>query len=363
MASRHGSGVPLTILFIDEAEKLYETIDDLFLNAVEDGMLPLGDNEEVEFGDVLVIYAGNPGSKAAVNRKDRVGFIRETAEQKSEATLEIIMDALKDRYRPEMLDRFDEFIYFKKLGKEDLRSITALRVNEVIDRFTVVMSRGTAFTIEVELSARNFILEEALKNTGNARRIGRAVKKYFTNPLNRLIAQSADNENELLVTSDDLVVVSHDPEYSGGKLLKFQLFEDEGVRAPQDTLAPSKNDTPLALMHAGRDRQLTAAAAKAKTEPKNVYAVAMEMGSRLQALKEWEIAQRESVEILRMALIEVKVRTTAPWGITLYFEATEQQSELLKKHFPTATLNFVSKAKPTEDGGNKGTGRKSSSKK
>jgi MoxR-like ATPase len=344
IASRHGSGVPITILFIDEAEKLFETIDDLFLNAVEDGMMPLGDNEEVEFGDVLVIYAGNPGSKDAVNRKARIGFLEESAQEREETTRDIIMDALKVRYRPEMLDRFDEFVYFKKLGKEDLRSITALRINEVVDRFMVTMSRGTAFTVKVEETARNFMLEEALKNTGNARRIGRAVRKYFTNPLNRLIAQSEDSENELLVTSDDLVIVSHDPAYHDGKLLKFELYEDEGVRAPQDTIAPSKNDTPLALKHAGFDRQLTAAAEMAKKESKNVYAVALDLDTERLAMKELLAAREESSSILRMKLVEFKARTSAPWTITLYFEATEKQSDLLKKHFPTGSLTFVSKA-------------------
>jgi len=346
LASRRGSNVPITILFVDEADKLFETINDLFLNAVEDGVLPLGDNEEVEFGDVLVIFGGNPGSKEAVNRKARMGFIRETDEEREEATREIIMDRLKELYRPEMLDRFDEFIYFKRLGKEDLRTITTVRINEVKTRFMSTMSRGTAFTIEVQESARDFILEEALKNSGNARRIGRAVRKYFTNPLNRLIAQSEDSENPVLLTSDDLVIVSHDKTYLKGQLLKFELYEDEGVPAPQDTLEPQRKETPLGLKFRF-DRQLTAAAEHAKTEPKNVYAVTMEMDNEMKVLEELMAARKESASILRMKLVEYKVRTEAPCTLTLYFEVTEEQSNLLKMQYPLAKLTFISKAAPT----------------
>jgi energy-coupling factor transporter ATP-binding protein EcfA2 len=350
--SRMGSKVPLTILFVDEAEKMNKIIDDLFLNAIEDGVMLLGDNEEVEFGDVLVIFAGNPGSEDAVNRKDRIGFMPETTAQREQGTLDIIMGALKSRYRPEMLDRFDEFVYFKKLLKEDLRTITRLRIGELITRFMQTMSRGTAFTLVVEDSARDFMLEEALKNTGNARRIGRAVRKYFTNPLNRLITQATEQDSELLITAEDKVRVSHDATYHDGKLLKFELFEDEGDVAPQDTIAPSKNDTPLAMKFAGFDRQVTAAAARAKGQPKSTYSVTLAVDSRLKALEEWQAAESESSSILRMDFVDAKVRMKAPWAVTFYYEVTEEQAELLKQHYPNGQVTFVGKASvPPADGG------------
>jgi len=348
VASRRGSEVPITILFVDEAEKMYHTIDDLFLNAVEDGIMPLGDNEEVEFGDVIVIYAGNPGSKEAVNRKEKIGFMQETAEEKDEATRDIIMGALRERYRPEMLDRFEEFVYFKKLGKDDLRSITTLRINEVKTRFMEKMSRGSAFTIKVEDNARDFILEQALKNTGNARRIGRAVRKYFTNPLNRLIDMVEDTENQMHIIAGDLVVVSHDPGYAKGELLKFELLEDEGVVASQDTVEAPRKETPLGLKFVGFDRQIKAAAEEAKTETRNLYSVTLDLESEKDALEEWVAAKRESASILLMELVEAKVRMTAPWKLTLYFQVTTKQSQLLKLHYPLAKVAWVGKGEQPE---------------
>lgn len=345
LASRCGSEVPITLVFVDEAEKMYHTIDDLFLNAVEDGILPLGDNEDVDVSDVIFVFAGNAGSKEAVNRKAPMGFREETTEQVEEATREIITAALKERYRPEMLDRFDEFIYFKRLGTDDLRKIIDLRINEVKARFMNTMSRGTAFTIEVQASACNFMLQEALKNSGNARRIGRAVKKYFTDPLNRLIDMMDDSENSVLITAEDKVVVSHDPTYHDGKLLRFELLEDEGVVAPQDTLPPQRHETPLGLKFAGFDRQLTAAAEAAKKQPKNVYAVAFTFDNEHKALTELMAARKESADILRMRMIEFRVGTTSPVSLTLFFEITEEQSNLLKQHYPNGTLTYISKAK------------------
>ncbi|MBU6451130.1 MAG: AAA family ATPase [Cyanobacteria bacterium REEB67] len=344
--SRLGSKNNITILFVDEAEKLHGSIDDLFLNAVEDGVMLLGDNEEVDFSDVLVIFAGNPGSNEAVNRKKPIGFREETEEQREEATLDIIMGVLKQRYRPEMLDRFDEFIYFKKLAKEDLRSITSLRINEVIDRYLDTMERGSAFTIDVKTSARDFILEEALKNTGNARRIGRAVRKYFTGPLNRLIDLAAQQDNDFSVLSGDLVVVSHDPQYHEGKLLKFELLEGEGVVAPQDTIKPSKNDTPLGLKFAGFDRKLSHAATQAKDQPKKLVSVTLELENEKELLEEWVAAKKEAASILQMDFVEARTRMHEPWILTLYYEVTDAQAELLKQHYAQGTFAVVGKVAP-----------------
>jgi hypothetical protein len=148
-------------------------------------------------------------------------------------------------------------------------------------------------------------------------------------------------------------VVSHDPAYLEGKLLKFELLEDEGVRAPQDTIEPSRKDTPLALKFAGFDRQLTNAAEQAKTQPKGLYAVTMELPSEQKALEEWVQAKAESKDILRMKFVEAKVRMESPWILTLYFEVTEKQAELLKQHYPLATMTYVGKAKDDSAAGTK----------
>ena len=340
--SRLGSTMPLTILFVDEAEKLNPEIDDLFLNSVEDGLMMLGDNEEVDFTDVLVIFAGNPGSKEAVSRKQPIGFREETASDKETATLDIIMGALKERYRPEMLDRFDEFVYFKKLVKDDLRTITGLRINEVINKYLETMERGTAFTVDVETSARDFILDQALKNTGNARRIGRAVRKYLTMPLNRLIDLAADADNETQILAGDLVRIAYDPQYHGGDLLKFELIEDGAPIAPQDMLAPdAKRDTPLAMKHAAFDRALTNAASSARGAQLKRVSVKLTLPSKLALLQEWASATEEAKEILRMKLVEVHTRMEAPFALTIFYEVSDTQAQLLKAHYAEAEFTVI----------------------
>ncbi|MBI0385564.1 ATP-dependent Clp protease ATP-binding subunit, partial [Streptomyces albiflaviniger] len=132
------------------------------------GVLSLSDNEEVDFRDVVVVMAGNTGSALVVNRKNPIGFGTERKEAREETSKEIILGAMRERHRPEFLDRLDEVIFFKSLGKEDLRSITTLRINEVVARFMQAMPQGKAFTVNVLDSARDFMLDEAMKDKGNA---------------------------------------------------------------------------------------------------------------------------------------------------------------------------------------------------
>ncbi len=330
IASRRGSTVPITFLFIDEADKLHQTVDDLLLNAIEDGVLSLADNEEVDFSQVVVIMSGNTGSAAAVNRKEKIGFTRETGEQKQEATKDIILEAMKARHRPEFLDRLDEVVFFKALGREDLRQITQLRLNEVVARFMNVMPRGKAFTVKVEDSARDFMLDEAMKDKGNARKIKRQVKKHFTDQLDRLCSKIAEGEEGFEdVLAGDLVKVS----YNAGSTLDFDMFEGEGDQVEADSFTTYKADSTVAQRHLGEQRVVEAASKRAKTAAKKVYAVIIEAENPSQMGVERNDAVLVLTQHLKLEVIYIGVTFRAPWMLTLHVEATDEQVVFIKDRF------------------------------
>ncbi len=332
-ASRRGSKVPVIFLFIDEADKLHQSIDDLLLNAIEDGILNLADNEEVQFTDVVIVMAGNTGSADVVDRKEKIGFVRETVVQKQDASKEIILSAMKTRHRPEFLDRLDEVIFFRALGKEDLRSITTLRLNEVVNRFLSVMERGKAFTVSVEDSARDFILDEAMKGTGNARKIKRTVKKYFTDSLDRLCTKIAEGEDGFEdVRAGDLVKVTHS---NGGVALDFDVFDDEGDLSAADSFTTHKPDSTVAQRHLGEVRQIEAAAKRAKTASKKVYSVVIEAENAAQMGVERSDAVLVLTQHLGLELVFVGCAFRAPWKLELRVEATDEQLVFIKDRFKT----------------------------
>ena len=326
--SRGNSKVPLTVVFIDEADKMHARIDDLLLNAVVNGVMMMTDNEMVDVSDVIFIIAGNHGSAQVVMRKAPIGFNRETVESAQEASREIIEAAMKARHRPEFLDRIDEVIFFNKLQPEDLKIITTLRMDEVVARFQEVMPRGTAFTVKVETSARDFIFDRAMENAGNARRIGRMVQKYFTDRLDRLITKMRSAEMD--VTVDDLVTVSHT---AGKDALTFIKFEDQGVPADGDHLIQVRPDTPVAQIFLAKERNRKTLKLKARGSSKKVYKVVIPAESKEEMASNFAMFAAEVREILELEVVSFEMGNRAPWNLTLYVECTVDQSRTLVEHF------------------------------
>ena len=328
VGSRGASKVPLSIVFIDEADKMNSRIDDLLLNAVVNGVLMMSDNEMVDVSDVVFIIAGNHGSARVVSRKAPIGFMNETVETAQAASQEIIMQAMRERHRPEFIDRIDEIIFFNKLQAEDLKMITSLRIDEVVTRFQLVMPRGTAFSVRVEPSARDFIYRESMKEGGNARRIGRMVQKHFTDDLDRLIAKLVTNDES--VTVDDLVTVEHD---EGRADLTWQVFEDEGISADGDHLIQVRPDTPVSQIFLGKERVRKTLKLKAKGSTKKVYKVVIPCESQDEMTKAFTMFGGEVREILELPVVSFEMGMVAPWNLTLFVECTVDQSKLLEEHF------------------------------
>lgn len=238
------------------------------------------------------------------------------------------MQAMRERHRPEFIDRIDEIIFFNKLQAEDLKMITSLRIDEVVTRFQLVMPRGTAFSVRVEPSARDFIYRESMKEGGNARRIGRMVQKHFTDDLDRLIAKLVTNDES--VTVDDLVTVEHE---EGRADLTWQVFEDEGISADGDHLIQVRPDTPVSQIFLGKERVRKTLKLKAKGSTKKVYKVVIPCESQDEMTRAFTMFGGEVREILELPVVSFEMGMVAPWNLTLFVECTVDQSKLLEEHF------------------------------
>ncbi|MBK7750706.1 MAG: AAA family ATPase [Candidatus Obscuribacter sp.] len=113
MASRGNSKSKLIIVFIDEIDKANVRVDDLLLNAIVNGILPLADNEMVDVSDVVFIIGGNHGSANVVERKAPPGFATCT-EEKREDDREQISECQEGAPSSGFLDRLNEIIFFQQ---------------------------------------------------------------------------------------------------------------------------------------------------------------------------------------------------------------------------------------------------------
>src|SRR3954453_14254467 len=102
---------PYTVVLLDEVEKAHHDVFNVLLQVLDDGRITDGQGRTVDFKNTVIIMTSNIGSQ----------FI--TGEESSEDRSRLVMDALRQHFRPEFLNRVDEVIIFDRLGEEELKKI------------------------------------------------------------------------------------------------------------------------------------------------------------------------------------------------------------------------------------------------
>ncbi len=125
---------PYSVVLFDEIEKAHPDVFNIMLQILEDGHLTDSHGRKVDFKNTIIIMTSNLGS-SGITEPRRLGFSA-TAEEEANAdkTKEIVMNALRENFRPEFLNRLDEIIIFNKLSSEDIEKITKIMLSEVGER-------------------------------------------------------------------------------------------------------------------------------------------------------------------------------------------------------------------------------------
>lgn len=130
---------PYCLILLDEFEKAFPDILDLFLQVLDDGRLTSGLGETVDFTHTIVIATSNAHSDI-INSALREG-------QQMTEIAEYLKKKLTDVFKPELLNRFSRTVVFKNLSMEDVRSVTALQLKEVT---TTAAERGITLSFSPE---------------------------------------------------------------------------------------------------------------------------------------------------------------------------------------------------------------------
>jgi ATP-dependent Clp protease ATP-binding subunit ClpB len=114
---------PFSLILLDEIEKASGSILDLFLQVLDDGRLTDSQGETISFRETIIIATSNIGAKAI---GEAIAANKNYPELKK-----ITIDELKNNLRLEFINRFDDIIVFKPLGREEILAITKLMINQV----------------------------------------------------------------------------------------------------------------------------------------------------------------------------------------------------------------------------------------
>ncbi|MBE1581835.1 ATP-dependent Clp protease ATP-binding subunit [Nonomuraea angiospora] len=158
---------PHGVILLDEIEKAHPDVMNILLQMLDDGRLTDGQGRTVDFTNTIVIMTSNIGAQLIL---DSPGDVKDLEDR--------LMDLLRHSLRPELLNRIDETIVFKRLEKEQLRQIVDLMLERTRQRL-----RGQGVTLEVTDAAKDRLAELGYQPEFGARPLRRTVQREVDNRL------------------------------------------------------------------------------------------------------------------------------------------------------------------------------------
>jgi ATP-dependent Clp protease ATP-binding subunit ClpB len=180
---------PYSVLLLDEIEKAHPDVFNVLLQILEDGRLTDGQGRTVDFRNAVIIMTSNVGSTA----------IFELAEKDFKKARELAMAALREIFRPEFLNRIDDIVLFRPLGKEQIDRIIDMQIRHLTEKLA-----ERKLTLELTRAARAVLFREGYDPAYGARPLRRAIQRLIQDPL---ALQILDGE----VHPGDVVIADADP--------------------------------------------------------------------------------------------------------------------------------------------------------
>jgi ATP-dependent Clp protease ATP-binding subunit ClpB len=201
---------PYAVVLFDEIEKAHPDVFNILLQIMDDGRLTDGKGRTVDFKNTILIMTSNLGSSFL-----QADSLR-SEEDFSEASKQV-MNALHGHFKPEFLNRVDDIIIFRPLGKEQLVKIIELRLEDVRR-----LLADRKISLELTDAAKDMLFTEGFDPNFGARPLKRAIQKLVQDPLALKIL---DGE----VLHGDHIVV--DADKRAGKM-KFEVSKRMGEKEP-----------------------------------------------------------------------------------------------------------------------------------
>jgi ATP-dependent Clp protease ATP-binding subunit ClpB len=173
---------PYAVILLDEIEKAHSEVFNVLLQVLDDGRLTDGQGRTVNFTNTVLIMTSNVGSQ----------YI--TTEEDESRMRDMVMNALRERFRPEFLNRVDEVVIFHRLKPDDLRAI----VDVQLQRLERVLA-GRGLSIDLADAARDYLAEHGYDPVYGARPLKRVIQSELMNPLAMQLLEGSLKEGDHVV--------------------------------------------------------------------------------------------------------------------------------------------------------------------
>jgi ATP-dependent Clp protease ATP-binding subunit ClpB len=162
---------PYQVVLFDEVEKAHPDVFNILLQVLDDGRLTDGQGRTVDFRNTLIIMTSNMGAE----------FLASLGEDEDvEAARPLVMDAVRRHFRPEFLNRIDEIILFKRLGRAEMDNIVRIQLKRV-EKLLADRRMAIALTD----AALHWLAERGYDPVYGARPLKRVIQKELVDPIAR----------------------------------------------------------------------------------------------------------------------------------------------------------------------------------
>jgi ATP-dependent Clp protease ATP-binding subunit ClpB len=195
---------PYSVILFDEIEKAHADVFNVMLQILDDGRLTDSQGRVVDFKNTIIIMTSNIGSQYIL---DVAGDDAQYEEMRSR-----VMDAMRNSFRPEFLNRIDEIIIFHGLQKSELRNIVKIQVERLQQRLA-----EQKLSLKLSESALDFIAEIGYDPVYGARPLKRAIQRYLETAIAKAILRGE-------FKSGDTIFVDVEDERLIFKRLPIEMF-------------------------------------------------------------------------------------------------------------------------------------------
>jgi ATP-dependent Clp protease ATP-binding subunit ClpB len=175
---------PYQVVLFDEVEKAHPDLFNTLLQVLDDGRLTDGQGRTVDFKNTIIIMTSNLGADALASGEE--GDISESAKDS-------VMSAIRAHFRPEFINRIDEIVFFKRLGRGEIDHIVDIQMERLEG-----LLKDRKMKLELSLDARNWLAARGYDPVYGARPLKRVIQKELQDPLARLLLEGRIHDGETI---------------------------------------------------------------------------------------------------------------------------------------------------------------------
>ncbi|MEA2619823.1 MAG: ATP-dependent Clp protease ATP-binding subunit ClpC, partial [Chloroflexota bacterium] len=186
---------PYAVVLFDEVEKAHPEVLNILLQLLDDGRLTDAQGRTVNFQNTIVIMTSNLGSQHLLLDPFPTGVV-DLAERAAARirTRERVMDAVREHFRPELLNRIDEIVIFEPLGKEEIKAIVDIQLVGLRKRL-----EERKITLDLTDTAKELLAVEGFDPVYGARPLKRAIQQRIVQPLALRVLRGEFQDGDTIV--------------------------------------------------------------------------------------------------------------------------------------------------------------------